>query len=97
MSNDNVKVKKLYLLKRTDDGDYGDVDSIVVCALSEESAKEIYPEYEDIYALHIPYPEWITHDFNDWVKDIKHIDISFLGIAEKDIKLGVVHISRLSS
>jgi len=77
------KMKKLYLVERTDDVDYDEFDSFIVCARSKQEARQTTP--------HFTYMGQYTWG-EQWIKreDINALNITYIGIANKRTKYGVI-------
>lgn len=80
---DNVKLY-IYLLSQDQNRGYDTYDSIVVCAESEEEARNIHPRGEwrnSIYSM-----------FRDdsWAFDPKDVKVKFLGEASPTIEKGII-------
>ena len=68
---------KLYLITQEINNDYDTYDSFVVVAEDEESAKTVHPLDTD-------------KSFGSWVKDVKDIQVEYLGEAKEGIKKGEI-------
>lgn len=68
---------KLYLISQSENDGYDTYDAFVVCAENEEDAKVIRELDEK--------ERWGT-----WVTDTKHIEVKYLGEADKSIPRGEI-------
>ena len=75
----------IYLLEQDIIDGYDTYDSIVVCAKSEEDAREIYPDNER-------WEDNANDSWLEWVRfsDIDKIKVTLLGKADKRIKRGCI-------
>ena len=74
---------KLFLINRTDEADYDEYDSAVVCAEDEADARSIHPCGGDITTSNIS--SW----FSSWCSEEKVV-VGYLGEADTSIARGVV-------
>ena len=72
---------KLYLLEQTSNKDWDTYDSCIVCAESEEDAKTIHPRGNEFKE----HQQW-----NGWVQTKDQISCTEIGVANEDIKKGVI-------
>jgi len=72
----------LYLVERTDTGDYDTYDAFVVCAPSEEDARATHPRSG---------ARWVPGERHSaWVADLAHTRVTRLGTASDACASGIV-------
>jgi len=71
-------MKYLYLLSQSQTRGYDTYDSCVVCAESEEAAKQINPD-----------GEW-NKSYRAWCKTPEDVTIECLGVAKPSLQVGVI-------
>lgn len=83
---------KLYMIKRTDEIDYGEVIAIVVAAPDEATALSIHPNPK----LGEPFLNW---DDKPWGYDCTKADLKItqIGVANSDAVIGVILCSESGS
>lgn len=69
----------LYLIAQDENTGYDTYDSAVVCAESEDDARQIHPFFRN--------PEWDTFS---WCSSPEHVEVKFLGVADPSIQRGVI-------
>lgn len=74
---------KIYLLERKDKWSYDDYDAIVVCAESEEDAKNIHPNGKSL-------DEEAKEPWNSWTSKKENLTVTEIGIANEVQVRGVV-------
>ena len=86
--------KNLYLLWQVVNNDYDTYDSAVVCAESEQKAKEIDPSGHRVakdgkWYFQYANGQEAEDDHSSWAA-IENVKVRKIGKAEKDIELGLV-------
>lgn len=94
--------KKLYKISQSINSGYDTYDSAVVCAESEQDARNIHPSS---YVTHIANGKWMgtysggaakgneyENDTGDWVcyGDINCITVEYIGVSDESIQRGVI-------
>jgi hypothetical protein len=78
----------LYLISQEVNNDYDTYDSAIVCAKNGDEAKEIHPDgYLSIKDW--PFIDTDKDDLGSWAK-IENVKVKLVGLADKNIKKGVV-------
>ena len=70
----------LYLLTQEDNRDWDTYDSVVVCAETEDKARNINPDYSE---------EW-GKTFSSWASAPELVKVKLIGIAIEGLEKGVV-------
>lgn len=74
---------KLYHLSQNVNNDYDTYSDMVVCAESEEDARQIHPaEYRD--------DPWRNPTSSDWANTPEQVKVIYLGEADPSVEEGVV-------
>ena len=85
--NLNTKTMKLYLLTQKVNNDYDTFDSCIVAAETEQDAKTIYPDGDEMNTPN----NWQQELFySNWVTDVKDIQVKEIGTATADTKRGLI-------
>jgi hypothetical protein len=79
-------MKYLFLITRTDNVDYDEYDSAVVCAGNAEHARRIHPSSGDTFP---DGDDWKSR-FNPWVSNPEQVKVEYLGVAPENITVGRV-------
>ena len=75
---------KLYLLTQDDNSSWDSFDSCLVCAENEEDAKSIMPDFNE------GKPFEPSRKYGTWAFTIEGVRCKEIGIANLDVKRGVV-------
>jgi hypothetical protein len=82
----------LYLISQTENNGYDTYDSAVVCAETEEEARNIDPASDFrsrfLNDLNITM-KWVKDDWS-WASSPDKVDVKYLGVADPSIPKGVV-------
>jgi hypothetical protein len=85
--NLNTKTMKLYLLTQKVNNDYDTFDSCIVAAETEQDAKNINPDGDEMNTPN----NWQQELFySNWVTDVKDIQVKEIGTATADTKRGLI-------
>ena len=71
-------MNKLYRITQGDVSGYDTYDSAVVCATTEEDARNMYPGQAS------------QNNGNDWTLDPSKVNVTYLGKADNSLKTGVI-------
>jgi hypothetical protein len=87
-------MKYLYLLTQDFNRGYDTFDSCVVCADSEEAAKQIHPRgaiyVESRWCEEDRYMVWGGWGDNDWAFKPEQVTVVRIGVADESTAIGVV-------
>lgn len=81
----------LYLLTQEQNTCYDTYDSMIVCNETEEDAKEMLP-----YSNGEPFETFKTHhekyswEIMDWATSSEYVNCKLIGIANENIKIGII-------
>ena len=82
---------KIFLVERTDDGDYDQFDSFVCIAKNEHDAKHTHPDYDstDVSKENTGLWDGKKERFSEWT-DIENVTATYIGEAKDDSVRSVV-------
>lgn len=72
---------KLWLLSQQEVNDYDTYDSCVVCAATEEEAREMRPDSCNGFSL-----DWTKDNWPDWATQKESVKVEYLGTAARGSK-----------
>ncbi|MCK4824701.1 hypothetical protein KA005_53610 [bacterium] len=91
-------MKKLWLVRQDENNGYDTYDELVVCAETEEEARQIHPAgyfwREGKWMSYNNYSptkdEWVECPLGSWCSSPDKVNVTFIGEADESVAIGIV-------